>query len=429
MNMLGDRAKDRRHNSSVCAPHVLVVLYPAFGHVLPMLPILAELVRVGCRVTATTGATFADRVRATGAEAVTYTTPLTDTAPPDRLTADELAWRMVSYLEEVLAVSPVIESCARPDVMVYDTSLWAPARVIAVEWGCPMIQAVPTFASNKHFSVAERLGRIAPPIDPAHPALAQFVQLLTDYSNEHHVPKEHGDEVMSGHGHPTIVTITRAFQFFGETFGDDHVFVGPCLETPGAGSTYGHAAAGWRPTADSGPLALISLGTTVNDKPDLFRHCAEAFADTEWQLVMTVGGRFDPAALGPLPANVEVHRWLPHEQVLRHASVFVCQGGMGSVQQSMYHAVPMVVIPHHHEQQANAERIAELGLGHVLARESLTADLVRDTVLRVANDPRIAAQAHVMREDIRASGGAPLAAQTIVAHASRETSLLVPAAG
>jgi len=422
MDKLVGHGPDRRGNGQrpEPGPHVLAVLYPAFGHVLPMLPILAELVRRGCRVTATTGAKFADRVRATGAEAVTYTTALSDSAPPDSLTSDELARATLRYLEEMLAVSPVIESCSRPDALLYDTTVWAPPRVLAIRWECPALQVVPTFASNEYFSVAERLGRVAPPMDPGHPALARFGQLLAEYGGEHKVPMERAGEVMSGRGQTTIVTIPRAFQFFAETFGDDHVFVGPCLDRSDA------STAGWRPVPGGGPVALISLGTTVNEQPDLFRRCAEAFGGTDWQVVMTVGGRLDPATLGPLPRNVEVHQWLPHAEVLRHASVFVCQGGMGSVQESLYYAVPMVVVPHHHEQQANAERIAELSLGDVLARESLTPDLVRDAVARVAGDGDIAVRTRAMRDHIHAAGGASRAAEAIMAEATSHPNRLVP---
>lgn len=408
------------------AAHVLGVLYPAFGHVLPMLPILAELVRRGCRVTATTGAAFVDRVRATGAEAVTYTTALTDTAPPDSISADELAWRILRHLEETLAASPTVESCTRPDMVLYDSTLWAPSRVLAARWDCPALQLVPTFASNQHFSVAERLGRIAPPVDPAHPAMTRLGQLLVEYAGEHNLPETRAAQVLFGNSQLNIVTIPREFQFFGETFGDDHVFVGPCLDAAHDEGQHGPSTEGWRPRTGGSPLALVSLGTTVNERPELFRRCAEAFGETDWQLVMTVGGRLDPTVLGPLPPNVEVHRWLPHAEVLRHADVFVCQGGMGSVQESLFHAVPVVLVPHHHEQQANAERIVELGLGQVLERDSLSADLVYEAVTRVAGDREVAARARAMRDQIRAAGGASRAADTILAHVKSRAPRLVP---
>lgn len=395
-------------------PHLLFALYPAFGHALPILPVVAELTRRGNRVTAATGADFVDRARAAGAETATYVTSLSTSAPPDQLTPGELAERSLSYLEEILAVSPVLEAACPtpPDALVYDTTLWAPSRVLAAKWGCPSIQLVPTFASNEHFSITDKLGELSTPLDPTHPALVRFGELAAEYAAGHGIAAEDVGSVLAGEGELTIVSIPRRFQLFPETFGDDHVFVGPCLD---------EVADGWRPPRDGLPVALVSLGTTVNERPELFRQCADAFAGTGWHVVMTIGDRVDPADLGVLPGNVEVHRWIPHGAVLAHASVFVCQGGMGSVQESLYHGVPMVVIPHHPEQRANADRIDELGLGRILSRETVSADLIRVAVTQVAADDGIRARTRGMRDHSRSCGGAARAADEICARIAQLT--------
>ncbi|OLR93772.1 macrolide family glycosyltransferase [Actinokineospora bangkokensis] len=389
-------------------PHLLFVLYPAFGHTLPMVPIIDRLVDRGARVTATTGAAMADRVRAAGADPVLYTTDLSTAAPPDHLPPDELAERTLLYLEQILAIAPVLAaSCPRPpDAVVFDTTLWAPSRVQAARWGRPAVQVVPTFASNEHFSVTEKLAELSTPLDPAHPALVRFGERLAEHAADHGVPAS----VYGGAGELNVVTIPREFQVHGDTFGGDHVFVGPCL-SPEEG--------GWAPPADGRPVVLISLGTTVNEQPGFFADCVRAFTGTGWHVVLSLGGRVSPADLGPLPPNVEAHDWIPHGSVLRHASVFVCQGGMGSVQESLHHGVPMVVAAHHPEQRANADRIAELGLGALLDRHRVTGEQVRDAVDAVAADPGVRAGVLAMRGHVRAGGGAERAAELITAHATR----------
>lgn len=398
-------------------PHVLFVLYPAFGHTLPMLPIIRETVANGCRVTATTGEAFEDRVRAAGAETFRYTTPLSTSAPPDRLTSDELADRTLQYLHEMLGVTPLLESACPepPDLVVYDTTLWAASRVLAAAWHRPSVQVIPTFASNEKFSLGEKLAELAPPIDPAHPSIVQFGEDLAAHAEAHGLPRDVLGEVMAGKDVLNVVTITREFQMYGDTFADDHLFVGPeTASPPGPGD--------WQPPEGTARTALISLGTTVNERPELFKRCAEAFAGTDWHVVLTLGDRITPEELGELPPNVEVHPWIPHGEVLRHASVFVCQGGMGSVQESLAHSTPMVVIPHHHEQIANADRIAELGLGVSLDRATVSADKIRAAVSEVADDEHIAEQARLMRGHIARAGGAVVAARRIhrLADASRK---------
>ncbi|GAA1952213.1 macrolide family glycosyltransferase [Amycolatopsis minnesotensis] len=402
----------------MAGPQVLFLLYPAFGHTLPMLPIIRETVRSGCRVTATTGSGFEERVRAAGAETTArYTTPLSTSAPPDKLTSDELADRTLRYLHETLGVTPVIEAACPepPDLVVYDTTLWAPSRVLAAAWRRPSVQVIPTFASNEKFSLGDKLAELAPPIDPEHPSIRQFGEDLAAHAEAHGLPREILGEVMAGKDVLNVVTITREFQMHGDTFDDDHLFVGP--EVPGE---VGPDA--WRPPEGTTRTALISLGTTVNEHPELFKRCAEAFAGTDWHVVLTLGDRITPGELGELPPNVEVHPWVPHGEVLRHASVFVCQGGMGSVQESLAHSTPMVVIPHHPEQQANADRIAELGLGVWLDRATVSADRIRAAVSEVADDDHIDEQAGLMRDHIARAGGAAVAARRIhrLADASRK---------
>jgi MGT family glycosyltransferase len=412
------------HTTPIDRRSVLCLTYPAFGHVLPVLPVIAELARREHQVTVTAGDRFVERLRGAGADPVVYRTALTDDPPPESVTADEMARRTLHHVEETLAVADVVEEAAAahgtPDVVVHDTTLWAPARVLAHRWGAGLVQVVPTLASNEHFSITERLGRIAPPVDPAHPAIVRVGERLGEFALAHGVAEADVPGVLGGEGGTTLVTVPRAFQVCGETFGDDHVFVGPCADP-----AVPDEAPEWAPSG-TGPVALISLGTTVNDRPELFLRIARAFAGTDWQVVMTVGGRVDPDALGPLPANVEVHRWLPHAAVLRHAEVFVCQGGMGSVQESLQLGVPMVVVAHHHEQQANSERIAELGLGVPLDHATLTAESVRAAVDRIVTDPGFASRVAAMGAEIRAAGGAPAAADAIEAASGVTSSAGVP---
>jgi len=63
--------------------------------------------------------------------------------------------------------------------------------------------------------------------------------------------------------------------------------------------------------------------------------------------------------------------------VLQQTSVFVTQGGMNSVMESLYFGVPMVVIPQMREQEMTAQRCAEFGLGIALDQSNLTAEKLR----------------------------------------------------
>ena len=69
--------------------------------------------------------------------------------------------------------------------------------------------------------------------------------------------------------------------------------------------------------------------------------------------------------------------------------MFVTHGGMNSVMESLYNEVPMVVIPQMSEQRANALRVAELGLGIQLNRDTVDTHSLRATVDQIATDTTI----------------------------------------
>ena len=118
--------------------------------------------------------------------------------------------------------------------------------------------------------------------------------------------------------------------------------------------------------------------------PDLYRAAIDALAPLPINLLVTTGRDRDPAALGPVPANVRVERWLPQTDVVRHARAMVCHGGTGTVRGALAQGVPVAVLPMFADQPHNAARVAELGAGLVIEpglvglAEAVQALLTRD---------------------------------------------------
>ncbi|MFD1277156.1 nucleotide disphospho-sugar-binding domain-containing protein [Streptomyces kaempferi] len=178
---------------------------------------------------------------------------------------------------------------------------------------------------------------------------------------------------------------------------------------------HGHRGPG-RPlvaAADGRRTALVSLGTESGDRGDFFRTCAQAFDPASWHVVMTLGHGADRAQLGPLPAHVEVHEWLPHPAVLPHADVLVCHAGMGSLMEALYFATPVVAIPRAHELGLSAQRLEECGVGRTLSRTGLDAEVLARTVNGLLADPGTPAALRRMRAAVRDAGGAARAADTL----------------
>lgn len=387
--------------------HVVLCTLPGYGHVTPLLDTVAELLARGHRVTVATGAEFTPRLAAAGAATVAYGP--TDSGDSG---AHATARAMSGFTGFLTALAPVRERLAAdpPDVLGFDSTMWVAGRVLAAAHSCPVVQLSPCFVSNEHFSLAERVaervrgtGEDSTGDGGGDGGADALRSTLADAGLR-------GDpaDLLGDAGDHKLVFVPREFQYRGDTFDERHTFVGPCL---GPARTRGD----WTPPGNGDPVLLISLGTSLfNDQPDFFRSCAAAFADLPWNVVMTLGNGTDPAELGPLPANVRAHRWLPHPLVLAAARASVCPAGMGSIMESLACDTPLVVVPQHGEQAVNADRVAELGLGTRLGRGGIRAEAVRDAVLKVAADPGIAGRVREMSRSCHRAGGYRRAADTLL---------------
>jgi MGT family glycosyltransferase len=110
-------------------------------------------------------------------------------------------------------------------------------------------------------------------------------------------------------------------------------------------------------------VLLVSFGTAFNDQLDVYRACLDAFADSDWHVVLAVGQHIDPADLGPIPAGFEVHRSVQQLAVLAVASAFITHAGMGGCTESLWFGVPTVAIPQAADQFGNAATLEQLGVG------------------------------------------------------------------
>ncbi|HEX4705755.1 MAG TPA: macrolide family glycosyltransferase [Pseudonocardiaceae bacterium] len=397
--------------------HVAFVSFPGYGHIRPTLAIVDELLARGHRVTYLVADRFADDVADTGADVVTYHSSFPEPVP----SPPDLVRMTIEFIRESFA--PLRPALARfdpdpPDLIVHDALVSDTAGILSRKYGVPTVRTFPGFGGNEQVPLngAEtRPGEQA--LDPNDPLLVRFGSELTDSLRALDMELLAGQQLAAG-ANPAhnLVFVPAAFQPMVDAFDDRFTFVGPCLRRS-------ELNAEWTPPDAAKPLALVTLGTSANQSPEFFRTCARAFESVPWQVVMTLGRSMDPAVLGALPANVTAVNWVPHLAVLRHASVFVCQAGSGSLMESLYRGTPVVVVPRSPDSFALAERVVELGVGRMLDADRLTADQLVHTVLAVAADPSIKARVAELRRAVRAAGGASRAADELESRLRRTVSV------
>ena len=329
--------------------------------------------------------------------------------PPAQVGPDLIAFWFRHYFAAREAAYPVVLGhcrSTRPDGICYDVTNW-PARLAVHRLGIPAVRLIPNLAENEAYSLDDQL---TAGLDPSHPEMAALAQDCARFSAEHGVELDVAS-TMDVTEALNLVFVPRAFQPAGDTFDDRFQFVGPLLGRR-------EQREQWSPPESDAPVLYISLGTIFTDNPDFYRTCVEAFGDGRWQVAMTVGD-VDPAALGAVPANVEVRSRFPQLAVLRQARAFVSHAGMNSTMEALSYGVPLVTFPQMPEQVANADRVTELGLGERLT--ALDAGSLRAAVDRVRTDAAVRSQLDTVCAAIRAAGGAARAADFVEARLTRLT--------
>jgi zeaxanthin glucosyltransferase len=170
---------------------------------------------------------------------------------------------------------------------------------------------------------------------------------------------------------------------------------------------------------DGRPLIYASLGTTRNAQLDVLRLIAEACKDIDAQLVISLGGRFDSAIFRRWPGDPLVRRFVPQLELLKRATVVVTHAGPNTVFETLMEGKQMVAIPIAHDQPAIAARLARLGIAEVLPIMRLSAQEIREAVVKTMTEPRYREAAVKMQGRVRALRGVECAADIIEGYSVR----------
>ncbi|XP_018561529.1 UDP-glucuronosyltransferase 2B15-like [Anoplophora glabripennis] len=132
----------------------------------------------------------------------------------------------------------------------------------------------------------------------------------------------------------------------------------------------------------------VSLGTNVNSS-ELNQQLLKNIKDALGEIPYKVLWKFEED-VGDMPKNIETAKWMPQQKILNHPNVklFVFQGGLQSIEESVHGEVPFVVIPFFADQYQNAKILEDKGLALVLDRTSLKKDDLKNAILKVMNDSK-----------------------------------------
>ena len=390
--------------------HIAVVGVTSTSHIYPSLSLVRELVARGHRVSYAVGDSKCDLIAPTGAAFVGYPSVLPDPqndkaivpaeAPKD---AGEV---MQIFLDEAMVALPHLIARFEqdpPDLVLYDAGAMV-GPVLAHRYGVPAVQFLVMAMTildeqdkAKHRELLDSLG--------SSESARRYYETCNAWLADNGIDRD-ANEWQSNPG-PVLSLFPRAMQPNADQAPDTVRFVGPCFDP------HRLTDRSWSPPDNGNRVLLVAFGNSFNNLLEVYRMCIDAFANSDWHLVLAVGDRVDVRELDPHPDNVEVRRSVPQLTVLESASAFVTHAGMGSCTEALWYAVPTVAIPQAIDQFGNAARLAELGAGTSLSVEEITSQTLRAAVEAVAADPDIAARLAAIQKELRDDAGVDVAANAV----------------
>lgn len=372
-------------------PNALFFNVPAHGHVNPSLPLVAELVRRGHSITYFITQRYRAAVEAAGAVVQPYAAVHDDYFASRGLDGTRpwrAAYELITTSGVILPELLAFARDAQPDYILFDGMCpWG--QLTAQILGLPAVASLSLMPPGSPRSMLNlsTLRMVLPvvlrDIDKGVLATLRSRALGKTYA----VPPLGPLAILNSLGDLAISSTSAYFHPSAETVPASVRLVGRMMSETAAGDSVPLAQAHGR------RVVYVSLGSLVTAHPTFFRTCIDAFAGSDWFVVISTGGRFSPDAFGALPDNIAVHAWVPQLAVLKRAALFISHGGFGSVHDGLYFGLPLLLVPQQEEQAMTARRVVELGAGLLLTPGEVNVERLRATAARLLADTRFKVEA------------------------------------
>ncbi len=381
---------------------------PGHGHTNPILKIVNELVDKGNRVIFYSIDEFKSKIEATGAIYKGYP-PALDIDPRISKNAALAAKFAIDATESIIPTLIDELKKDRPDFIMYDTlALWG--KALSAKAKVPSIAFFTTIAFNTPIT------RKYPSLYLTTMAQAIFTKksVMHTFYRYRKLAKKYGfkpssvNEFLFNKGDLNIVFTSSYFHPCIKSFDNSFKFVGPSIYERNENTDF------LKRLTKNKKIIYISAGTIFNDKLHFYQTCINAFGNSDYQVILSLGHRFHLSDLPPIPDNILVMNHVPQLDVLKRADIFITHAGFNSLSESLYYGVPMLLISQMVEQTVNALRVQELGAGIYLKSKKVTERTLIQNVEKILADKNYYTNAGILQKSLRDAGGYKKAVQEIL---------------
>lgn len=391
--------------------HILMVNFPAEGHVNPTIGITQAFAARGDQVHYITTEKYKDRLEAVGATVHLHPDLVRNASingsSPSGL--NEFLNIQIQTSLDILEVTQKLSESIDFDFVFYDR--FGAGELVRDYLNIPGIASSPSFLVSNNQMI----------VNPFHPddevpfqIDEQATTSLQHMKERFGIAPKHMFQFMNNSGALNVVYTSRYFQPNGELFSDENLFIGPSFPERKGKNSFPLDA------LQDKKVLYISMGTIFDHIEDFFNTCIEAFSDFEGIVVIAAGEKADFTKINPAPEHFIISPYVPQLEVLRHSDVFITHGGMNSVNEGIHFNVPLVVLPQDKDQPMVAQRLTELEAGYRITKDHISVQSLRDGVREVVSNAAYKEGVQKINDSFQQSGGTEEALSKIDAYLQNE---------
>ena len=102
-----------------------------------------------------------------------------------------------------------------------------------------------------------------------------------------------------------------------------------------------------------------------------------------------------------MPKNIQTVGWLPQQDLLGHEKcrLFLTHGGLNSIQEAVYHAVPILGFPFGGDQALNLAQSIKAGYALSLDWSGITEEALTEAIQQLLHDPKYVLKCSYLLEE------------------------------
>ena len=372
---------------------VLFINLPYYGHVVPTIGLVKELIKQGIEVTYLLPFDWEDKIKDSGAEFYGYKN--------HRQLSEQ-----IKYAYE--AAERIIE---KHDFVLYEQFFFL-GKQLAEKYQKPVVRLFTAPVTNDKL-MHEFINSKGPLSIFKYKWIAKA--FTKDITKDIPMKTDNWlDEIVHNPPALNFVYTLREYQPYEEEFNDNqYKFLGP--------SIYERTAPAIDFIKGDKLVVYISLGTVLKGAVSFFQNCVDAFSNEDVDVIISVGNKFDISKLKNVSSNIHIYNSVPQIEVLKISDVFVTHGGMNSLSEALVYGTPMVVIPFVSDQPVNARCIEKLGVGKKLEYQEVKVATLKEMVFSVLSDDIIKRNLEDVQALISKAPGNKGAAEMIIEYYKKIT--------